>query len=66
MAVALVQEFKIVGSDRSTPNYDHIDQRLDIDSNPPEGRIARRAARPRIDVPAAQLRSWALSARAWG
>jgi len=37
MAVALVQEFKIVGSDRSTANYDHIAQRLDIDSNPPEG-----------------------------
>jgi hypothetical protein len=32
MAVALVQEFKIVGSDRSTANYDHIAQRLDIDS----------------------------------
>jgi len=39
MAVALVQEFKIVGSDRSTANYDHIAQRLDFDSNPPEGLI---------------------------
>ena len=42
MAVALVQEFKIVGSDRSTANYDHIAQRLDFDSNPPEGLIAQR------------------------
>lgn len=40
MAVALVQEFKIVGSDRSSANYDHIAQRLGIDSNPPEGLIA--------------------------
>ena len=29
MAVALVQEFKIVGGDRSTANYDHVAQRLD-------------------------------------
>jgi len=43
MAVALVQEFKIVGSDRSTANYDHIAQRLDIDANPPEGLIAQTA-----------------------
>jgi len=43
MAVALVQEFKIIGSDRSTANYDHIAQRLDIDANPPEGLIAQTA-----------------------
>jgi len=43
MAVALVQEFKIVGSDRSTTNYDHIAQRLDLDANPPEGLIAHTA-----------------------
>ena len=43
MAVALVQEFKIVGDDRSTANYDHIAQRLGIDSNPPEGLIAHTA-----------------------
>jgi hypothetical protein len=43
MAVALVQEFKIVGSDRSTANYDHIAQRLDLDSNPPVGLIVHTA-----------------------
>ena len=43
MAVALVQEFKILGSDRSTSNYHHIAQRLDLDSNPPEGLIAHTA-----------------------
>src|SRR6059058_5256525 len=43
MAVALVQEFKIVGSDRSTANYDHDAQRLDIDSNRPDGLIAHTA-----------------------
>jgi hypothetical protein len=43
MAVELVQEFKIVGSDRSTANYDHIAQRLDLESNPPEGPIAQTA-----------------------
>jgi hypothetical protein len=44
MAVALVQEFKIVDSDRSTTNYDHIAQRLDLDANPPEGLIAHTAS----------------------
>ena len=43
MAVALVQEFKIVGDDRATTNYDHIARRLNIDSNPPEGLIAHTA-----------------------
>ena len=43
MAVALVQEFKVVGSDRPTGNYDHIAKRLDLDSNPPEGLIAQTA-----------------------
>ena len=28
MAIALVQEFKIVGDDRATTNYDHIAQKL--------------------------------------
>jgi hypothetical protein len=43
MALALVQEFKIVGSDRSTANDGHVAQRLDVDSNLPEGLIAQTA-----------------------
>ena len=43
MAVALVQEFKIVGDDRTTANYDHIAQKLNIDSDPPAGLIAHTA-----------------------
>jgi hypothetical protein len=43
MAVALVQEFKAVGNDRTTTNYDHIVEILDIDSNPPLGLIAHAA-----------------------
>jgi hypothetical protein len=43
MAVALVQEFKIVDDDRTTTNYDHIVQRLDLDSDPPAGLITHTA-----------------------
>ena len=43
MAVALVQEFKTVGDDRTTTNYDHIVARLDIDSSPPPGLVAHSA-----------------------
>ena len=43
MAVALVQEFKTVGNDRTTTNYDHIVGTLDLDSNPPLGLIAHTA-----------------------
>jgi hypothetical protein len=43
IAVALVQEFKITDEDRTTTNYDHIVQRLDIDSNPPAGLITHTA-----------------------
>jgi hypothetical protein len=43
MAVALVQEFKTVGNDRTTMNYDRIVETLDIDSNPPKGLIAHTA-----------------------
>jgi hypothetical protein len=43
MAVALVQEFEIVGDDRSTTNYDHIARRLDFDAHLPEGLIAHTA-----------------------
>ena len=43
MAVAFVQQFKTVGDDRSTTNYDHIVGQLDLDSNPPAGLIAHSA-----------------------
>ena|SRR5690242_9107352 len=43
MAVALVQEFKTVGDDRTTTNYDHIVGKLDLDSTPPSGLIAHSA-----------------------
>ena len=43
MAVALVQEFKIVGNDRTTTNYDHVVKTLDLDSNPPTGLIVHTA-----------------------
>jgi hypothetical protein len=43
MAVALVQEYRIDGDDRTTTNYDHIAQLLDMDSDPPQGLIAHAA-----------------------
>jgi hypothetical protein len=44
MAVAFVQEFPVDPSgDRSTTNYDAIQQRLDATSNPPEGGILHTA-----------------------
>ena len=40
MAVAFVQEFTIdPAGDRTTTNYDAIQERLDITNNPPEGGI---------------------------
>jgi len=40
MAVAFVQEFTIdPGGDRTTTNYDEIQERLDTRNNPPEGGI---------------------------
>ena len=43
MATALVQEFKIVDDDRTTANYDHIIQTLDLDDTPPKGLIVQTA-----------------------
>ena len=43
MAVAVVQEFKITNDDRTTTNYDHIVQWLDLDSAPPAGLIVQTA-----------------------
>jgi hypothetical protein len=43
MPTALVQEFKILDDDRSTTNYDHVVQRLELDGSPPEGLIAHTA-----------------------
>ncbi len=37
MAIAFIQEFKIQGDDRSTTNYDAINERLNARGNPPEG-----------------------------
>ena len=39
MAVAMIQEFKIQGDDRTTTNYDAIQERLNARENPPEGGI---------------------------
>jgi hypothetical protein len=39
MAVALIQEFKLQGDDRTTTNYDAVQERLNARENPPEGGI---------------------------
>ena len=39
MAVAFIQEFKIQGGDRSTTNYDAVNERLNVSADPPEGGI---------------------------
>ncbi len=43
MPTALVQEFKILDDDRSTTNYDHVTQRLDLDNAPPDCLIVHAA-----------------------
>jgi hypothetical protein len=43
MAVALIQEFKAVGTDRTTTNYDHAVAQLDLEANPPPGLIVHTA-----------------------
>ena len=43
MAVAFIQEFKIQGDDRSTTNYDTINERLNTRNDPPEGGIVHTA-----------------------
>ena len=39
MAVAFIQEFKIQGEERTTTNYDTINERLNVRDDPPEGGI---------------------------
>ena len=39
MAVAFIQEFKIQGGDRSTTNYDAVNERLNVRDDPPQGGI---------------------------
>jgi hypothetical protein len=44
MPVAFVQEFDVdPDGDRSTTNYDHVMERVDLAANPPEGLIAHTA-----------------------
>jgi hypothetical protein len=43
MAVAFIQEFSISDDDRSTANYDAVNERLDLDSNPADGLIVHTA-----------------------
>ena len=39
MAVASIQEFKLQDDDRTTTNYDAVQERLNTRDNPPEGGI---------------------------
>jgi hypothetical protein len=44
MAVAFVQEFDVdPGGDRSTTNYDHVMERVDLAANSPDGLIVHTA-----------------------
>lgn len=43
MAIALVQEFPADPSDRSTSNYDGVQERLNVRNDPPGGLIAHSA-----------------------
>ena len=43
MAVAVIQEFPIEGNDRTTTNYDRIQQALDTRNNPPDGGLVHTA-----------------------
>jgi hypothetical protein len=43
MAVAFVQEWDIDGDDRSTTNYDEINERLNARDDPPEGGLVHTA-----------------------
>lgn len=43
MAIMLIQEFEVEEDDRSTPNYDSVSERLDIEDNPPNGLIVHTA-----------------------
>ena len=43
MAVAFIQEFDVRGDDRTTTNYDAIQERLNAREDPPEGGIVHTA-----------------------
>jgi quinol monooxygenase YgiN len=43
MAVAVIQEFPIDGDDRSTTNYDRVQQAIDARANPPAGGLVHTA-----------------------
>jgi hypothetical protein len=43
MAVAFIQEFRIVDGDHSTRNYDLVTERLGADTDPPDGLIVHSA-----------------------
>jgi quinol monooxygenase YgiN len=43
MAVAVIQEFPIEGDDRTTTNYDRIQEALDTRDNPPAGGLVHAA-----------------------
>jgi hypothetical protein len=43
VAIALVQEFPADPSDRSTSNYDGVQERLNVKADPPAGLIAHTA-----------------------
>ena len=43
MAIAVIQEFPIEGEDRTTTNYDRVQEALDTRGNPPAGGLAHAA-----------------------
>jgi hypothetical protein len=43
MAVAFIQEFDVRGDDRTTTNYDAIQERLNAREDPPEGGLVHTA-----------------------
>jgi hypothetical protein len=43
MAIMQIQEFEVEEDDRSTPNYDAISERLNVDADPPSGLIVHTA-----------------------
>ena len=43
MAVAVIQEFPIVGDDRTTTNYDNVQAALGVRANPPTGWLVHTA-----------------------
>ena len=43
MAFAVIQEFPIEGADRTTPNYDRVQEALGLRENPPAGGLVHTA-----------------------